>query len=459
LREMSVRREAADIVFPPVQKMKVVQKSLAPGQLLLAFFTTSRTTHGWLFSNDRYAIWKLDNPAALEKKTAALLRAMGNYDGTRELQENQLADEGWKQLARETLEALLKNSKVNFNSGINELIIVPDGALWYLPFEMLPVGDPKEYRPLISKVRVRYTPTVGLALPLREGRKPSPTLGVVVGKLYPNDTAETIEASWEEVKRTSDRAVSLRGTLPGASPLVAAQLDSLVVLDDVPAGQTPFDWSPVPLDRNKGAGALSAWMALPWKSVDQFVLPGFHTAAENGMKIPNTAPGSEIFLATTGLMSTGARTILISRWRTGGHTAVQLIREFMQELPFSTADEAWQRAVELVNKSPLDPLREPRIRRKQDAAPLNADHPFFWAGYMLVDTGASPEKEAVAAAPGEKKVLKFEEPKQPGGAPAEKKNDAAPAGKNMDAGRAPEMKADVPALPQPPANDNSAAKN
>jgi len=278
------------------------------------------------------------------------------------------------------------------------LIIVPDGSLWYLPFEMLPIGDPKEYRPLISKVRVRYTPTVGLALPVREGRKPNATLGVALGKLYPNDNAETVDAAWEEIKRASDHSVALRGNLPGASPLIGAQLDSLVVLDDVPAAQGAFDWSPMPLDRSKGAGALSNWMMLPWKNVDQFVLSGFHTAAENGMKIANQNPGMEMFLATTGLMSTGARTILISRWRTGGHTALQLIREFVQELPFSTADESWQRAVDLVSKSPLDPLREPRIRRKQDAAPLNADHPFFWAGYTLADTGASPERDPAAAA-------------------------------------------------------------
>ena len=30
------------------------------------------------------------------------------------------------------------------------------------------------------------------------------------------------------------------------------------------------------------------------------------------------------------------------------------------------------------------------------AAPLEPDHPFFWAGYLLLDTGAAPPKAAAA---------------------------------------------------------------
>ncbi len=59
-------------------------------------------------------------------------------------------------------------------------------------------------------------------------------------------------------------------------------------------------------------------------------------------------------------------------------------------MPFSAADEAWQRAVQLVSQSPLDSQHEPRVKRKPDAPSVNAENPFFWAGYLLVDTGAEP---------------------------------------------------------------------
>ena len=392
LREISVRREPADILFPPIRKMKTIQKSLGPGQLLLAFFSTSRTTYGWLFSGDRYALWKVENPSLLEKRIVTLLRSLGNFDATRELQEAQLTDDSWRQAGRDVVEALLKTSKINFNGDMAELTVVPDGVLWYLPFEMLPVGDAKEYRPMITRTRVRYAPTVGLSMPLREGRKSSVEIGVALGKLYPNDSADTVEASWEQLRRVANHVVPLRNPLPVASPALAALLDGVIVLDEIQPTATPMEWSPIPLDRVKSIGTLNAWLSLPWKSVDEVILPGFHTAAENSLKTAGTSPGSELFLATTGLMATGTRTVLISRWRTGGHTAIELIREFVQELPFSTADEAWQRAVQLVTMSPLDPTREPRIRRKPDAEPLKADHPFLWAGYMLVDSGAVATK-------------------------------------------------------------------
>ncbi len=449
LHEIAVRREPADILFPPIRKMKTIQKSLGPGQLLLAFFSTSRSTYGWLFSADRYAMWKVENPALLEKRVIALLRSLGNFDATRELQEAQLTDESWRQSAREVVDALLKNSKINFNGEMAELTIVPDGVLWYLPFEMLPVGgDAKEYRPMISRTRVRYAPMVSLSMPLREGRKPSAEIGVALGKLFPSDNADAVESSWQQMQHVADHVLPLRNPLPAPSPTVASLLDGLIVLDEIQPAATPMDWSPIPLDRVKGMGTLAAWLSLPWKGVDAVVLPGFHSAAENSLKAAGTSPGSEMFMATTGLLATGARTVLISRWRTGGHTAIELVRQFVQELPFSTADEAWQRAVQLITISPLDPTREPRVRRKQDADQLKAEHPFFWAGYMLVDTGASPQK---ADNPEEKPILKFVDKKKSDAKPGDAKQ---PDGLRANDKNADEKKADDKKTDElkPPAN-------
>src|SRR5690606_36740897 len=139
--------------FPPVRKTKDVQAALAPGQLLLAFFCTNRSTYGWLYANNNYAFWKVENPLLLDKRITAFLRSLGNFDGNQELQEKQLSDQNWKQAANEVLQTLLQNSKVTFNANFQELVIVPDGSLWYLPFEALPGGDPAQYRPLLMHCR------------------------------------------------------------------------------------------------------------------------------------------------------------------------------------------------------------------------------------------------------------------------------------------------------------------
>jgi CHAT domain-containing protein len=91
-------------------------------------------------------------------------------------------------------------------------------------------------------------------------------------------------------------------------------------------------------------------------------------------------------------MASGAQTVLVSRWRTGGQTNLNLVREFLQELGKVPASEAWYRATLVARSMPLDASSEPRMKPADvDAAQQpTADHPFFWAGYLLVDTGRNP---------------------------------------------------------------------
>ena len=74
-------------------------------------------------------------------------------------------------------------------------------------------------------------------------------------------------------------------------------------------------------------------------------MPGFHTPAEYGLKKGGT--GDEVFLTVCGLMASGSRTVLLSRWRVGGQSTVDLMREFVQELPHESAAAAWRRSVQL----------------------------------------------------------------------------------------------------------------
>jgi CHAT domain-containing protein len=96
-------------------------------------------------------------------------------------------------------------------------------------------------------------------------------------------------------------------------------------------------------------------------------------------------------------MSCGARTVLISRWRTGGQTSIDLVREFVQELPHTPAADAWQRSVQLSLVQPIRIDREPRLKDLAAERAPAAAHPFFWAGYLLVDTGEVPPAEEPAA--------------------------------------------------------------
>lgn len=395
LREMSVRRNPVEPIFPPQLSLKEIRARLAPGHVLMSFFTTSRGIHAVLLSRDKSAAWRIASPERLKRQTVTLLRDLGNWESNHVVNVADLKKAKWKQSAKAVLDLLLDGSQVDLAAKFEELTIVPDGFLWYLPFETLPVGPRQE--PLISRVRIRYAPTMALAVPSRPAAKPEDNVGFVLGKLYPQHKPEVAQAAFERLQRALPAAVSVPAGATAPSMLLRSRLDELVVLDDIePVTSGPYDWSPAQVDRSKPTGSLAAWLALPWGGPQVVILPGYHTAAENAMKKNGT--GNDLFLTACGLMASGVRTILISRWRTGGQTSFDLVREFAQELPHMDPAKAWQRSVQVVCESPLDPELEPRIKRSsQEAGEPKADHPFFWSGYVLIDSGSA---ETDAAVPG-----------------------------------------------------------
>jgi hypothetical protein len=361
---------------------------------MLAFLATSRQLYGFLIDKDNYPIWEIGGTAALRKQVENMLRGMGNFDGNQVLPVADLKSAAWADPAGKVREALFKSAKVPFPGKTEQLVIVPDSFLWYLPFEALPVGDSKQPQPLITQTRLRYTPTLGLAVPDARGRKPSASTAVVLGRMYPGASESVAAAACEELQQAMKGTVPLRTPLPAASAVYGSLFDRLIVLDDLAAPEgNPFGWSPVTLDKATPGSSLEAWMGLPWGGPDQVLLPAFHTPAENSLKkLTNSQAGTELFYASCGLMASGSRTVLVSRWRTGGRSTIDLTREFLQELPHAPADAAWQRSVFLSFNSPVIVEQEPRIKADPNDEPLSASHPFFWAGYLLLDTGAPPFK-------------------------------------------------------------------
>ena len=414
LREIAVRREPALLAFPPLRTTDEIQKSLPPGHAMLVFYATSTNLYAFLLNREKYADWQVAaTPQALSKKISTMLRDMGNISPNYELTGKDLADGRWRADARDLLDTLLKGPReVDLSKRFDELTIVPDGRLWYVPFEALQVQVDGQPRPLISRFRIRYVPTAGLATAYQDVGHRRGNTAILVGKFAPKLDEEVVETTVKDISKSLPGCVTIKMPLPAPAPVYAAAIDRLVVLDELSAAAEtdPYGWSPLPTDRTKNSSSLNDWFLLPRRGPDEMILPGYHTASESGMKqgaggrehgarlpAPGSllrapvAPGNEIFLSLCGLMTTGTRTILISRWRSGGQSSLDLVREFTQELPHTTPADAWQRAVQVVSGSPLMTDAEPRVK-KSDAA-LQASHPFFWAGYMLVDAGSPVEKE------------------------------------------------------------------
>ncbi|MCA9120576.1 MAG: CHAT domain-containing protein [Planctomycetales bacterium] len=401
LREIALRRVAADFVFPPPLDLKSFRASLPGGTMVLSFLSTTRAIHAFSFGKDNYKLATLDGGAKLQKHISDMLRSMGHFDKNQPIDLATLSGDAWKAPAAEMFAALTNNAQESDFDGIDELVIVPDGPLWYLPFEALQLGPAGASKSLIEKTRIRYAPTIALAQSDRRLAATTDTeTAAVVGALFPRDEEKIGLAAFSELKSSVPEVTRLIEPLAIPSNVLSACCDRLVVLADIQRDSpNVYAWAPMQLDQGKPGSTLGDWALLPFGCPDQIILPGFHTEAETALKRP--AGGEDVFLSLCGLMASGSRTILLSRWRTGGKASYDLTREFMQELPYTSPTKAWQRSVFLAKQSELVVTREPRVKASDFEAHIKSDHPFFWSGYLLVAPGensaVTPRNEEAVA--------------------------------------------------------------
>jgi hypothetical protein len=233
-------------------------------------------------------------------------------------------------------------------------------------------------------------------------------IGVHAGRMAAADKPADVAAVVARVTAGVDRAVPLR-LAPGNAPpaaLVASVFDGLALLDEVAPGQGPIAArSLVPAASGRGGITFADWLEPPLKRPWLVVAPGMETPLVGGFDkaaLPSR-PGDDLFVATMDLVAAGARTAVVSRWRVGGGTCVDVVTEFLRDVtapaggaPRPAASESWRRAVEVVTAERPDPDREPRLRFAAGAILPDGRHPFLWAGPLLVDCGSGEVSEAAA---------------------------------------------------------------
>ncbi len=408
LRPMALSRSSTTLVFPPTLTAADIQSRLEPGQALLMFHQIGGSMYAILISSEAYHPWRLPDAKELDGAVAAAIQGMGNFTQSREIDIGEIAGDAWRDTATVLGTALLGESRLEL-SKTKELIIIPDGVLWHVPFEALPMTNGGKSEPIGELVPVRYAPTMGLALGYQSPPRPihATALAVPGGPSVDAQTTMTAERLAEAV----ENPVVLPEALAVSTALVSGAIDGAISLVDTTLDpESAYSLLPLPVDRNKDAGTLGRWMALPVEGPERVILANLSTAAETGLKprrrsssrtrTPEPAPGQEMFQATCGLMASGAQTILLTRWRTAGQTHRELVGEFAREMTHMPAGEAWRRSVLLARSQPLDAESEPRLRRPDTRTEMpKPNHPFLWAGYLLVDTGRPIGQAAKAEAP------------------------------------------------------------
>jgi tetratricopeptide (TPR) repeat protein len=398
LRQMSVARLPCEMSFPPRRRVEEIQASLGPNKAMLAFYQTQQRMYGFYVNGSDLVVWDVGPPQAVSDRARGMLREMGHIEGNRALALNQLERDEWKKPATELMAAMTPPGRTLLP--VEELIIVPDGAMWYVPFEALPAPRIENSPPLITQTRIRLAPTTGLAVP--DGRRPNPlpkTL-VTAGQLYTKEpdgqTARAATRLADELPGATSSAVQ---QISGPTWLFTTLFDRIVTLHDLSTREAPYAFNPIaPVTSRGSSDSLNQWMTLPLAAPDQVILPGFHTAAEDAMDRSSAADGNEMFLNVMAMMASGTRTMLVSRWRIGGQSALDFVTEFTRELDHTSPADAYQRAVFLAMEAELQGANEGRIQSGNGGEMIPGGHPFFWSSFALIDSGtpATPSADAPA---------------------------------------------------------------
>jgi len=488
---IAVGREAPPVDMPPLTAGPEIRRRLAPRQLMLSFHWSSAGIVAALESHDRVATWQVRQPAAVAKEIAALARAICLFDPIAPVSTDRLLASDWQGPAERIERLLFEHSQIELGEGIDELVIVPDGMLWYLPFELLPVGSARaadagrrparkpadqaesvtgpgranaEPAPAPRRLRdacsVRTCPTRSLAVLRFDPPRTAGPLGIYAGRLLRGDKPAVAQEWAAELAGTLDRVVMLPAPGPVASmPLVASLADTLLIIDEL-AGDGPVASRPLLSSQGgRPAATFGDWLTSPGKRPRCVVLPGLQSAMAGGLAKPPARPGEELFMAATDLIAAGGRTLLLSRWRMGGRTAFQMVSEFLRDRSVDGAEaqpppaaESWARAVEVATAEQPDVGREPRLKQAPQAVLADARHPLLWAGYLLVDCGGGTYTEPPP--PRGPEQVRPGQPVAPPVAPAAAAPAAAapagpPAGPPAAAPAGPQRGPLNPALPRP----------
>lgn len=190
------------------------------------------------------------------------------------------------------------------------------------------------------------------------------------------------------------------------------------------------------IDQGTVGTTIQGWMSLPWFGPEHIVMPGFNS--DGGSSLRSKQKGVDLFLTTCGLMAAGTRTILISRWRTGGANSLALTRNYAARLPKQTGSQALRESIAVARELELNYENEPRVRAKKSDPVLKAEHPIFWAGNMLL---AIPDDAPPVAEQTEMEVKEAE------------KNDMETKADPEVAANADEPMAEEPKAEEPKANE------
>ncbi len=368
--------------IPPTMPPPVLGKSdldrLPKRTALMAFVHVGDVFVGTLAIDGVVKTWSTQSARAVSLEIAKLLRDIGaiSLRGAQRLDDQQT----WRASAAVLREQLVPEEIMAGLNEVDRIIVVPDGVLWYLPFELLNLNDAGT-QSWNDRFMITCSPTPGLVLHPVAYDKPDRPIGVASTLFFAPRDSEINAMELDKITSSLQLYQSLPADPLVASSLIGESIGRLAVFGAVtPNANEPLLTTPGLYDAASPEATLSSWMRFPSSVPVNVFLPGFRTAASH----PSLGDGREISTTLLAMHCSGVRDIVLSRWPIGGESTALLSKEFLQELPYDDAHAAWYRAVELLRRSKLDPAVEPLLTGTDAArTDLTGAPPLFWASYLI----------------------------------------------------------------------------
>jgi hypothetical protein len=390
---IAVSRVVLPKISPPLLDEKLPAAKLPSRTAMLTFVNAGNKLYAMLAADGKVSMWAIDGANRLPNEIAQLLRAIG----VGKTRGNRLPeDQSWREAASKLRSRLIPDEQRLDAERFDEVVVVPDGPLWYLPFEILPVGDAQSSL-LGDQLAVRYAPTPGVAIKSGMANKPgalppdNTTIGLNAELFFAPRDPEENETIVKSLMDVIGQPVRLPQTPSIPTSLLGTNVGHLVIAATRTAEKNPLLTSVASYDRDSPYGTLAAWMRFPVPVPQSVVLFGMRTPVDMGQM----GNGDEIFMTLCALHVSGVRSVMLSRWAVGGESSAIALRELVQELPVAGLNASWARARSVLRQSELNPVTEPLLTKSEHAIQgLTGDQPLFWAGYLL---SSPPQPQAEKA--------------------------------------------------------------
>lgn len=199
--EFDVRRKNpnyARIRYPEVYNLNQVQDILTPGSVLLEYMLGEEGSYLWALTQNRFQAYPLPKRVEIEKKVKQYRNLIHRASDS-------------ESSGAELYEMLVKPAE-SLLSGKSSLVIIPDGVLYYLPFESLikttggpsATGGSPAVKYLVEDYEVAYSPSATVLGLIRKERISHETKKVLMAFGDPVYKEETTIASNDQTREIYD---------------------------------------------------------------------------------------------------------------------------------------------------------------------------------------------------------------------------------------------------------------